>query len=244
MRRLLRASGGRRGRDRRLQGHLRSIHAAATDSFTSHVRWPWRSCSPAASGTHFGSSTGCDDSSMARVLAVVEDVLTVCLQDIVRSIHPAAFRTSSVLSTRLRQPVHLARSATIDYCPPSASVTSPGSSTPLPPPFTSRLRWPSKFAPSLPLGRPRDRPRCCDASFTSRLRGRRGVLIVRLQESPWAIHPSATPRSRSRVRSPSPGTTPSPPFDPRGVLREHREARDPESKTEGKIKGGSHVWGK
>jgi hypothetical protein len=157
---------------------------------------------------------------------------------------PAAFRTSSVLSTRLRQPVHLARSATIDYCPPSASVTSPGSSTPLPPPFTSRLRWPSKFAPSLPLGRPRDRPRCCDASFTSRLRGRRGVLIVRLQESPWAIHPSATPRSRSRVRSPSPGTTPSPPFDPRGVLREHREARDPESKTEGKIKGGSHVWGK
>src|ERR1019366_3461017 len=127
------------------------------------------------------------------------------------------------------------------------------------PPFTSRVRG---RRGSLTV-RLRDIPPTIHADatapFTSRVRGRRGL------RSPSACGTPSGPSTRLRcpVHLARPGghgrrahhrppglpdhprpftravhraSSPRPRFDPRSVLREHREVRDPESKTEGKIK--------
>jgi hypothetical protein len=71
-----------------------------------------------------------------------------------------------------------------------------------------------------------------------------GVLTGRLGTAfRIAFRIAFGPSSRA-YRPRSPGSPRRPRFDPRSSLREHWETRDPESKTEGKIKAWCHVLGK
>ena len=279
----------------------------------SRVPWASRTCSTAASASSFGSSTGCDDVPTARVGG---------RRGCARS---AASRITSVRSPRLRRPVYFTRSATIDDCPPSASVPSQGPSTRMQLAVTSACPWPSTIAHRARLPETsRDHPRTRDARSRCRSGSRRGLPTLRLREvlgpsarlrrlrhgAHWpsledmltgclwgtlrSIRPAAPTRvarafggRRRCARGPPPGHPPDhprvchdhsprasgadedvltghllgpppdhrracigpvhraspgrPPFDPRSALREHREARNPESKTEGKIKAWCQV---
>jgi hypothetical protein len=111
----------------------------------------------------------------------------------------------------------------------------------------------------LPPGHPRDRRRRCDGSFRSHIRGRQELVTGRLLEMLGSIHPAATthsPRASGAVDDVLTGQLRDclqtirarasalftghhlrrPRFGVRGILRKYRDARNPESKTEGKIK--------
>jgi hypothetical protein len=103
--------------------------------------------------------------------------------------------------------------------------------------FTSRVRCHGGRAFGLPRGHPRDHPRCCDDSVTFR-----GAVLSR-SCLPGAFRTASGP-SALVYRPRSPASPRRPRFCRRGVLREHREARAPESKTEGKIKAWCHAFGK
>jgi|CZKU01.1.fsa_nt_gi hypothetical protein len=139
-------------------GHHRDHPPGCDDAFTSRLPWPSTICMTGRLGDILlGSIRAAATTPSLRSFAVSEDMLT------------GYVRASSVPSTQLQRPVHLAR---------------PGGH--------------GRRAHHRPPGLP-DHPR----PFTR------------------AVHRASSPRPR---------------FDPRSVLREHREVRDPESKTEGKIK--------
>jgi hypothetical protein len=123
-----------------------------------------------------------------------------------------ASRTSSVRSTPLRRRIHIVGPVAIEDGPPAASGESPGPST--------RLRRFLHVA--YPVAVKNWSPRAWD--------------ILRIAFGP---PPDDSRACLGAVHRASPRR---PRFDPRRILREYREARDPESKTEGKIKASCQVF--
>ena len=97
--------------------------------------------------------------------------------------------------------------------------------------FTSWVRWSSRMAFPPPPAEALGRRRGCDAAFTLHRRGHQDLLNARLRDR-LQDHLRTIPRPR--IGAIHQASTRRPRFDPRDPLREHQEARDPESKNGGR----------
>ena len=143
----------------RLYPAARFVHLA--------VRWLWTTCSRAASGPPRSASTGTVTTPPLRASPVVEDMLTSCLRDILRTIHAVATthshrgsgdrrRSSAVRPRDTPGPVHAA-----------ATLAVP-----------SHIRCRQQLLTARLRGHPPDHPRGCDDPSPRASRADDDVLTV------------------------------------------------------------------
>jgi hypothetical protein len=185
-------------------GTLRSIHPAAMARPLRASGRRRRRCSPSASATssdHLrGAATprhppGPGPSSVSDPVRRRRVGATVTVTATARAGVAHGYRRPPLGCLRHATPDRMlrggvAQEGAIGLGAVTAALYSRSSPRPVP-----RLRWRLRRVCRLPPGRLPIHRRGCTHPFTPRIRGRRELLTVCLQESPRIIHADATPRS-------------------------------------------------